>query len=158
MSKNIAMSIAQETANKLAGVEALYRFFAGIDLRDQDLLTSALAEDAISDFRPAAAKAGLEFPVLEGRANIVATLSSSLDRLNTTHSLSNPRVTVNGDKAHLEAMVEAQHVSQRDPSRHYLMKNWYKVKLMRLGDVWLVQHITVDNVWCTGDIAVMSAV
>ncbi|KAI3327115.1 hypothetical protein HD806DRAFT_550721 [Xylariaceae sp. AK1471] len=152
------MSVAQETADKIGAVEALYRFFAGIDLRDQDLLTSALANDAISDFRLAAAKAGLEYPVLQGRANIAAALSSSLAQLDTTHSLSNPRVTVDGDKADLEAMVEAQHLPRNDPSRHYLMKNRYKVELVRSGHVWLVQHITVDNVWRTGDLAVMSAV
>ena len=146
---------SQDTADKLAVVDALYRFAAGIDLRDNDLLASALAEDAVSDFRPAAAKAGFEYPVLEGRENIVAGLSNALSLLDTTHSVSNPRVSIDGGKAHLEAIVEAQHLPRNDSSRHYLMKNRYDVDLVAEGDAWRIQRLTVDNVWRTGDLAVL---
>ena len=87
-------TILKNTADKIAVVEALYRFAAGIDLRDKDLLASALADDAVSDFTPVAAKAGFEYPVLEGRTNIVAVLSEALKLLDTTHTVSNPRVTL----------------------------------------------------------------
>jgi hypothetical protein len=146
------------TADKIAVVEALYRFAAGIDLRDKDLLASSLAADAVSDFRPAAAKAGFEYPVLEGRENIVAALSSALRLLDTTHSVSNPRATVNGNDAHLEAMVEAQHVPSNDAARHYLMKNRYDVELVRQGEVWVIRRTTVDNVWRSGDPAILAGV
>ena len=149
---------SQEIADKLAVIETLYRFAAGIDLRDTELLTSAFAENAVSDFGPAAAKAGFEYPVLEGRDTIVSALSGSLGQIDTTHSVSNPRVSLDGDKAHLEALVEAQHVLQNDHSRHYLMKNRYDVELVRQGGMWLIQRVTVDNVWRTGDPAVLSGV
>lgn len=42
-----------ETSDKLAVIETLYRFAAGLDLRDDNLLASAFAVDAVSDFRPA---------------------------------------------------------------------------------------------------------
>jgi hypothetical protein len=146
------------TSDKLAVVEALYRFAAGIDLRNRELLASSLSENAVSDFGPAAAKAGFEYPVLEGRDNIVDTLLAVLDPLDTTHSVNNPRVTVDGDKAQLEALVEAQHVPRGDPARHYLMKNRYEVELVRSGDVWLISRNTVDNVWRTGDRTVLAGV
>lgn len=152
------MSLAQQIADKIAVVDALYRFAAGVDLRDHDLLASALAENAVSDFRPAAAKAGFEYPVIEGRESIIAALSASLASLDTTHSVTNPRVTLNDDKAHLEALVEAQHVPRDDPSRHFLMKNYYKVDLRRQGSVWIILRITVDNIWRSGDQAVLSVV
>jgi len=145
----------QETADKLSVVETLYRFAAGIDLQDNDLLASAFAENAVSDFRPAAAKAGFEYPVLEGRDTIVAALSGALGHVDTTHSVSNPRASVNGDEAHLDALVEAQHVLKSDPSRHYLMKNRYDVEMVRQGEVWLIERVTVDNVWRTGDLAAL---
>ncbi|WP_413730393.1 nuclear transport factor 2 family protein [Sodalis sp. RH22] len=110
----------------------------------------------MSDFRPAAAKAGFEYPVLEGRDTIVTALSNALSQLDTTHSVSNPRVCINGDKAHLEALVEAQHVARNDNSRHYLMKNRYNVELVRRDQVWLIQRNTVDNVWRTGDPTVLA--
>jgi hypothetical protein len=152
------MSFAQQVADKLAVVDALYRFAAGIDLNDRALLASALAENAISDFRPAAAKAGFEYPVIQGREAIVTALSTSLSKLDTTHSVSNPRVSVDGDKALLEALVEAQHVPRDATSRHYLMKNHYKVDLVRQGSDWVIQRTVVDNIWCDGDLEVLSVI
>ncbi|QXC52906.1 nuclear transport factor 2 family protein (plasmid) [Agrobacterium salinitolerans] len=151
-------SFAQDAADRLAVVEALYRFTAGIDLRDSNLLASSLAENAVSDFRPAAAKAGFDYPVIEGRDVIVSALTASLATLDTTHSVSNPRVAIDGDTARMDVLVEAQHVPRSDPSRHYLMKNRYDVKLVRNGDAWVIAHNTVDNVWRSGDPAVLSVV
>lgn len=146
------------TAETLAVIDALYRYAAGIDLRDQDLLTSSLAEDAISDFRPAAAKAGFEYPLLQGRETLVSALSASLAGIDTTHTVSNPRVWLEGDTARLEALVEAQHVPQDDNSRHYMMKNRYDVDLSRNGDAWVIQRVIVDNVWRNGDPSVLAGV
>ena len=151
-------SLTNEAADELAVIDALYRFAAGIDLRDKRLLSSALAENAISDFRPAAAKAGFEYPVIEGRDIIVAALTASLAKLDTTHSVTNPRVTIDGDTARLDALVEAQHVSQDDHTRSYLMKNRYDVELARKDDGWVITRNTVDNVWRSGDISVLSAI
>jgi hypothetical protein len=147
-----------DSADQLAVVETFYRFAAGIDLRDNALLASAFTEDAVSDFRPAAAKAGFEFPVLEGRDVIVAELFGALGHVDTTHSVSNPRVKIAGEKASLDALVEAQHVLKNDPARHYLMKNRYDVELVRLGEGWGIQRVTVDNVWRTGDPVVLLGV
>lgn len=147
-----------QIANTLAVVDAIHRFAAGIDLRDDALLASALAEDAVSDFGPAAAKAGFDYPVLTGRQAIVEALSASLRGLDTTHSVTNPRVSLDTDRAKLEAIVEAQHVPIADSTRHYLMKNRYDVDLIRQDDLWVIQQVTIDNVWRSGDPAVMAAV
>lgn len=148
----------QTAADKFAVIDTLHRFAAGIDLKDPVLLASAFTPHAVSDFRPAAAKAGFEYPVLEGRDTIVAALSGALSQLDTTHSVSNARVTLDGNSARLDALVEAQHLPQSDASRHYLMKNRYDVELVREEGVWLIQRVTVDNVWRTGDPAVLAVV
>ncbi|TIQ87240.1 MAG: nuclear transport factor 2 family protein, partial [Mesorhizobium sp.] len=57
-----------------------------------------------------------------------------------------------------DVLVEAQHVPRSDPSRHYLMKNRYDVELIRAGDVWVITRNTVDNVWRTGDLTVLSEI
>lgn len=142
----------------LAIVDTLYRFAAGIDLRDRKLLSSAFTEDAISDFRPAGAKAGFEYPVLQGRETIVEALSTSLNGLDTSHSFSNPRVAVDGDTARVDVLVEAQHVSSVDGARHYLMKNRYDVVLARRDAGWEIKHVIVDNVWRTGDPSVLAGI
>lgn len=148
----------QTTVDTFAVIDTLHRFAASIDQNDPTLLASAFTQNAVSDFRPAAAKAGFEYPVLEGRDTIVAALSGALSQLDTTHSVSNARVTLDGDSARLDALVEAQHVPQSDPSRHYLMKNRYDVELVREASVWLIQRVTVDNVWRSGDPAVLAGV
>ena len=154
----ISPTPAIDAADKLAVVDALHRFAAGIDLRDNSLLSSSLAEHAVLDFRLAAAKAGFEYPVIEGREVIVAALTGSLATLDTTHSVTNPRVTVDGDTAHLQALVEAQHVPHNDPARHYLMKNRYEIELARQDEGWVIKHNTIDNVWRSGDPAVLAVV
>lgn len=158
MSKTHEPIHSNDPADKLAAIETLYRFAAGIDLRDYDLLASAFAPDAVSDFRPAAAKAGFEYPVLQGRDTIVEALSGSLKSLDTTHSVSNPRVIIDGERARLDALVEAQHVPSGDPSRHYLMKNRYDVELVRLDSRWVIQRVTIDNVWRSGDPTVLAVI
>lgn len=145
-------------ADKFAVIDTLHRFAAGIDLQDPALLASAFTVNAVSDFGPAAAKAGFEYPVLEGRDTIVTALCGALSQLDTTHSVSNARVTLEGNSARLDALVEAQHVPKNDPSRHYLMKNRYDVALVREEGVWLIQRVTVDNVWRSGDPAVLAGV
>lgn len=152
------MTTFQETADKFAVVETLYRFAAGLDQRDEALLASAFAADAVSDFRPAGKKAGFEYPVLEGRETIVAALRGSLNHIDTTHSVSNPRVSLDGDKATLDALVEAQHLPANDHSRHYLMKNRYDVELVRQGEGWVIQRVTIDNVWRSGDPGVLTGI
>lgn len=145
-------------ADQFAVIDALYRFAAGIDLRDRSLLSSALADNAVSDFRPAAAKAGFDYPIIEGRDTIVAALMTSLAKLDTTHSVTNPRVTIDGDTARLDALVEAQHVSRDGHARNYMMKNRYEVELARQGDSWVITRNTVDNIWRSGDISVLAGI
>ncbi|HHB1424424.1 TPA: nuclear transport factor 2 family protein [Serratia odorifera] len=154
----MSVSLSENVANNLAIVDSLYRYAAGIDLKDPELIKGVFTEDAVSDFRPAGAKAGFEYPVLEGKETIADALLNSLKPIVTTHSVTNPRVTIDGDKAYLEAIVEAQHLPESDPSRHYLMKNRYDVELLKQQDGWFICRVTVDNVWRTGDPTVLAGV
>lgn len=153
------MSSPKNIVEQFAVLQTLYNWAAGIDLKDTALLVSTYAPDAVSDFRPAAAKAGLEYPILEGRETILGALTGSLASFDTTHSVSNPRVTITSDaRAHVEAMVEAQHVLKSDSSRFYMMKNRYDAKFVKVDGVWMISHIVVDNVWRSGDAAVLSGI
>jgi hypothetical protein len=140
-------------------VDALYRFGLGQDLRYQDgardLFRSAFAEDAVLDFRPAAEKIGLEVPLMTGRDTIADIILNPETKIDTTHVVSNPRVTIDGDRAQLSALVEAQHLPTGDHSRHALLKNLYDVTLVRDGARWVMQHVYIACVWFTGDPAVI---
>ena len=71
-------------------------------------------------------------------------------RADTTHQVTSPRITINGDTARLTALVEAQHLAA-DPGTHALLKNPYTVDLVRDGDLWCIRRMRIENTWLTGD-------
>jgi hypothetical protein len=135
-------------------VDALYRFGAGQDLRDRELFVSAFAPDAVLDFTQPAGRFGAAVPVMHGRRAIEAILTT-LEPLATTHTVTNPRVTLDGDRARLWSLVEAQHVLRAQPHRHLLLKNTYDVDLVRRDGVWVITAMTIRTVWSDGDGAVL---
>jgi hypothetical protein len=74
-------------------VDALYRFGAGQDLRDRLLFDSAFSVEARLDFTGPAKRLGATLPLLVGRKSIGDTIFSTLANLDTTHTVTNPRVT-----------------------------------------------------------------
>ena len=133
-------------------IDALYRFGLGQDLHDRELFASSLSADAELDFRPTAAKIGIESALMTGRAAIVDTVFGLFaDRVATTHVVTNPRVRLDGDTARLTAIVEAQHLLTADHRRHALLKNLYDVELVRDGERWTMRRVRIDNVWYTGE-------
>lgn len=136
-------------------IDALYRFGAGQDLHDRELFESAFAESAVLDFTQPARRLGVILPPFEGRTAIADAVFGSVGSLDTTHSVTNPRVAVDGDRASLFALVEAQHLPRSDHGRHLLLKNLYDVNCVRDGARWVIERMTIRNVWFEGDPAVL---
>jgi hypothetical protein len=136
-------------------VDALYRFAAGQDHRDRELFESAFGPEAIVDFTQPAARFGITLPAFVGRHAIADTIMGTTTPLITTHSVTNPRVSVSGARARMTALVEAQHVLREDPGRHLLLKNFYTVELSRSGPEWRIDHMKIENAWYSGDPAVL---
>jgi hypothetical protein len=140
---------------RFAVIDALHRFAAGQDLRDPALLSSAFARDAELDFTQPARRLGVELAPFRGRAQIVSAITGALAELDTTHTVSNARVDIDGERALLFALVEAQHLPSADHSRNLLLKNFYWLKLRRERDEWLIEHMRIQNAWYRGDPAVL---
>jgi len=155
------LSLAQVAANQARLqdhqdiVDALYRFGAGQDLGDKDLFRSAWAAEAELDFVQPAARLGVDLPPFKGRDNIVESIMGAVAPLVTSHTVTNPRVTVRGDHAQLFALVEAQHLPRADHSRHLLLKNFYWCDLVREQGAWKISHMRIENAWMTGDPSVL---
>lgn len=142
----------RELADRAECIDALYRFGLGQDLSDRDLFASSFASDAELDFRPTAAKWGAQVPLMTGRDSIVETiLTMFADRIDTTHVVTNPRVRIDGDTARLTAIVQAQHLLQKDHDQYALLTNRYDVELVRDGRRWLMRRILIENVWYIGE-------
>ncbi|MEV4570461.1 nuclear transport factor 2 family protein [Nonomuraea sp. NPDC049419] len=147
-----ADAVVEELRDRAEILDALYRFGLGQDLKDKALFASAFAADAELDFRPAAAKWDGRPPVMSGRDTIVTTiLTMFTDRVDTTHQVTNPRITVDGDTARLTALVEAQHLLTADHTAFALLKNPYDAELVRDGRRWVIHRLRIDNAWYTGD-------
>ncbi|MEM7721871.1 MAG: nuclear transport factor 2 family protein [Pseudomonadota bacterium] len=151
------VSPTSDAADHHAVTDALIRFTNGMDTDNGALIASAFAEAGIADFTPAAACVGMQFPVLEGRENIVSVLVPFASGFTTSHSVTNARAEVDGDTATLYALVEAQHLPEGDGSRNFMMMNQYRIDLIREGDQWVMSRMTIDNLWSDGDLAVMTA-
>lgn len=132
-------------------VDALHRFAAGQDLREPELFASAFAPEAELDFVQPAKKLGVDLPVFKGRDAIVSSITAALAEVDTTHSVTNARVNISGERASLFALVEAQHLPRRDHSRHLLLKNFYWVSLARTGTRWAITRMRIENAWYHGD-------
>jgi predicted SnoaL-like aldol condensation-catalyzing enzyme/ketosteroid isomerase-like protein len=136
-------------------VDALNRFAAGQDLRDPPLLASAFAPEATLDFTQPARRFGVDLAVIQGRETIVSSIQAALAELDTTHTVTNTRVDLEGDTASLFALVEAQHLSRANQARHLLLKNFYWVSLRRGDDGWVITRMRIENVWHVGDPTVL---
>jgi hypothetical protein len=139
---------AVDPADHILIVDALYRFGAGQDLCDRALFESAFAHDAVLDFTQPAKRLGLEIAVFKSRAGIADAIFAAIAGLDTTHTITNPRIT---DYDGRHATVEAQHLPRADHSRHLMLKNVYRVELSRAVDAWVMDHVRIDNVWMDGD-------
>ncbi len=135
-------------------VDALYRFAAGQDLRRPELFLSAFTPDAQLDFTQPARRLGADMPVMVGRDSI-AGIMHTLAPLDTTHTVTNPRIELRGDESSLTALVEAQHVSRATPTRYLLLKNHYEAVVVRMDDSWRIRSLVIRNVWYDGDPAVL---
>lgn len=141
-----------DPADHLAIVDALHRFAAGQDMSDRMLFESAFAEDAVLDFTQPAKRLGADVPVSRSRAGIADTIFAAIAGLDTTHTVTNPRITdYDGRHATLTALVEARHLPRGDHSRHLVLKSFYRVELSRAVDAWVMDHVRIDNVWIEGD-------
>ncbi len=93
-------------SDRVAIVDALYRFGAGQDLHDRSLFESAFSPDATVDFTGRAQRLGVTIPVFEGRQAIADTILLTTSGLDTTHTVTSPRVTAYDEKhATLFALV-----------------------------------------------------
>jgi hypothetical protein len=147
------MTYATSFADHLGVTDALYRFAAGQDLGDKELFHSAWAADAELDFVQPAKRLGVDLPVFRGRDTITESIMGSVGALTTTHTVTNPRVTMaaGADAAMLFALVEAQHLPKADPTRHLLLKNFYWCDLVREAQTWRISRMRIENAWMHGD-------
>jgi len=86
--------------------------------------------------------------------------SGAVGPLDTNHSITNPRVVVDGDSARVRCYAQAQHFlpgEGPDPERleHALTMNRYDTTLRRDDGEWRIAHLSIDLAWFDGNPAVL---
>ena len=136
--------------------DALYRYATGIDLHDRTLLESAFATDATLDFTAPARGLETTVPVLEGRRSIGEAVMASVASLVSSHAVFNLRVTAyDGGHASSTALVEEHYFHRGGCTGHLVLMNVYAVDLRRESRRWLITRMTIENLWFSGDAAVL---
>ncbi|WP_250007610.1 nuclear transport factor 2 family protein [Actinoplanes sp. M2I2] len=142
--------------DRAAIADTLHRYAAGLDLGDDELLASSLTEDAVVDLGPAMRRIGYDFPPLSPRETAVTVLIGAVGPLDSSHSITNIRIALDGDDATVYAYAQAQHYKPgvgSDPAvtRHALMMNRYTAEMVRDGRQWRIRHLDISNAWFEGD-------
>lgn len=141
--------IVETGSERIAVIDALYRFGAGQDLSDKIMLSSAFLGDAVLDFTQPAARFNTSIPKFNGREDVITNIRANLSGIETTHTFSNERIVLREEIAYLQALCEAQHVRQSDRST-LLLKNWFWCELAIEERVWKFKSMVIRNVWFTG--------
>jgi hypothetical protein len=119
-----------------------------------------MTEDAVLDMTPFQ-KIGWDSKSTVGRPEVVKLLMDAVGTgLDTTHSATNIRCTVDGDSAELTSAILAQHFRRGEgPSPkfqdYYLFGNFYKAEIVREGDIWRIKKLTIAPGWTQGNPEVM---
>jgi SnoaL-like domain len=145
--------------NDRDGIEdAVYRFVEGIDKRDAALLASAFTEDIIFDLGGLDASVG-RFQPYEGRDYAVELLMNHVGKPDSMHAVTNIRVEIDGDQAHLTCYLIGQHHrpgegASADHGDHLWLGNFFDTHLVRDHDhVWRIRRHRVDSSWANGNVA-----
>jgi hypothetical protein len=149
-----ATDVARELLDREAALDALHRFAAGQDLKDPELFESAFAPTATLDFTQPSRRFGGDVPVMPDRGAIMQILDV-LAPMVVTHSVTNARVAVDGDRGQIAALVEAQHIERAAPWRHLLLKNHFTVDVERDGERFVITRMVIENIWATGEPSVL---
>lgn len=143
-----------------AAIDALIRFVVALDDGSSQLSASSLTENAVMNL--VFGESGMQSRKVEGRDSIVDILMSKVGRaMDTTHMATNIRCEVNGDKAELTSSILAQHFrrgeGQPPETQDYFMNgNKYQCSIVRAGDLWKIERVTIEPAWTLGNPEVMN--
>lgn len=136
--------------------DALHRYATGIDLHDRVLFESAFEMDATVDFTGPARGLETTFPILEGRRAIGDAVMAAVAPLVSSHAVFNLRVTsFDGGHAAGTALVEEHYFQKGSCTGHLVLMNVYALQLWRESRRWLITRMTIENLWFSGDVAVL---
>jgi hypothetical protein len=144
----------QAHGDDIAAVAAtLYAFAQGIDTRDWELLERQFSSPFELDY--SSHRAGATGTMTPGEW--VGRARRRFQTMTATqHSMSNPRVTIDGDTARCRMYIEAWHIAEIGGSTDWCtIGGEYHDHLVRAGGRWLISHLELERRWTIGNPAIL---
>jgi hypothetical protein len=124
--------------------QVLYRYTIAIDSRAYELFDACFTADAKIEL------AGMGVMTRDGYRKIAHDNLISFDA--TQHSIGNPSITVEGDKAQSRCYFTAQHVKNAlAPKPFMIIGGWYDDVFVRANGSWLITHRIGTALWFDGN-------
>ncbi len=142
-----------EWTDFMAVCDLKYRYAAGIDTRDWDLYRSIFTDTVDIDFssysgRPPATMTADEW--VAGVQPLFTGLAA------TQHSMTNPRVQAEGDRAALSMYMQAEHILDHDdPSAWFTIGGFYTDRAVRTSGGWRLTAVKLTVFWRRGRFDIM---
>ena len=133
--------------------ETVYRYGLALDTRNWQLYRSVFADEVDFDFETYHGR-----PAVRMKADdLVASAEELFAGFSATqHTMTNPIVEINGDRATCRMYIEAAHSMEPDPlADWFVMGGHYEDALVRSSDGWVLSGVTMKLRWTRGDREIM---
>jgi ketosteroid isomerase-like protein len=136
------MSPDRTALDKLAIRETVEDYLNFLDAKDWDRVAACFADDAQSRYN-------FEPEVLRGGRGVAEWVRTRLAGYGATdHALSNLHIEVNGDTATCDSRVTASLLRAHGGERRIVVRAiWYRDKLRREGNQWLIAERVHEPQW-----------
>ncbi len=142
------------TSDHQAICEVRYRYALGLDTRDWELYRSIFADEVEIDFSSFSGDPGRGVMSAEDWVTQCRVLFTGLDA--SQHVMTNPMVTVDGDHARCRMYMTADHYFANDQGGdRFVIGGYYDDRLVRTGDAWLLEAVTLTMFWQRGNRQIM---
>lgn len=133
--------------------ETVYRYGYALDTSDWALYRSVFADEVDFDFSTYTGR-----PLIRMRAEDLVASAATLFAgfAATQHTMTNPLVSIDGDRGRCSMYIEAAHSVDPDPGAPwFVMGGHYEDKLVRHNGAWLLDAVTMKLRWTRGDRSIM---
>jgi hypothetical protein len=129
--------------------DVVNRYATGLDRRDWKLLRSIFTDEIDMEYSSVGIKTGRYSADRWVRNSEVLFAGFGP----TQHTLTNHAIAVNGDSAHCDMYMRAEHfIEDLAPSENrWTIGGYYKVDLTRLADGWRIHAMGLYMTWQTGN-------
>lgn len=134
-------------------VERVYEYAYGIDTRDWALYRRIFTDEIEMDFSSYNGSPAASMAADQWVANC-RVLFTGLDA--TQHSMSNPLVSQDGDRARCRMYMQAEHFLGNDQgSSGFVLGGYYDDRLVRADTGWRIEAVTLNVLWSRGNRHIM---